>query len=334
MTIDGLDLDQPIQADRPCGENLEETPLMASIDADQLFGQPVALDPTLAWPEIKGRALEALRQSKDIRALTYLSAAVLRTDGLLPFLDTLGVASRWLEAHWDNVFPLIDEDAMVRRNALSGFADSHAILDALRRAPVVSSRQHGRFSLRDIEIASGNLAPAEGDKPPEEGQINAAFATVPLDSLLAVQQGVAAATAAVKDVDARMRSGGGSEAAPALDRLIAELARMTAVVQKQLAGRPDAPGAGAGEAADGGAEVSGGAGPVAVGAIRSRQDAVRAMEFVAEFFRRNEPSSPLPLLLERASRLVSKSFLEVLADMAPDGVAQARSAGGLRKDEQ
>jgi type VI secretion system protein ImpA len=332
MTIDGLDLDQPIQADRPCGEDLEETPLMASIDADQLFGQPVPLDPTLPWPEIKARAVEALGKSKDIRVLANLGAAVLRTDGLLPFLETLGVASRWLEAHWPDVYPQIDEDAIVRRNALSGFADQHAVLDGLRRAPIVNSRQHGRFSLRDIEIAAGKLTPTEGEQPPDEAQINAAFASVPLDSLVAVQQGVAGAIAAVKDVDSRMRSEGGSEAAPVFDRLTVQLAQMAAVVQKQLAARPDAPGAGSGEAADSGAAVGGG-GPVAVGAIRSRQDAVRAMEAVAEFFRQNEPSSPVPLLLERAARLVSKSFLDVLADMAPDALAQARAAGGLRKDE-
>ena len=54
---------------------------------------------------------------------------------------------------------------------------------------------------------------------------------------------------------------------------------------------------------------------------------------VAEFFRRTEPSSPIPLFLGRAKRLVSKDFLEVLADVAPDAVAQARMAGGLRDGE-
>ena len=78
---------------------------MASIDADQLFGQPVPLDPTLPWPEIKARAVEALGQSKDFRLLTYLAAALLRTDGLLPFLDTLGVASRWLAAQLGRGLP-------------------------------------------------------------------------------------------------------------------------------------------------------------------------------------------------------------------------------------
>ena len=66
---------------------------------------------------------------------------------------------------------------------------------------------------------------------------------------------------------------------------------------------------------------------------RSRQDAVRALDAVAEFFRRNEPSSPVPLLVDRAKRLVSKNFLEVLEDVAPDAVSVARAFGGLKDGE-
>ncbi len=66
------------------------------------------------------------------------------------------------------------------------------------------------------------------------------------------------------------------------------------------------------------------------GVINSRADAIRALDAVAEYFRRNEPSSPIPLFVERAKRLVAKDFLEVLADIAPDAVSVARSAGGLK----
>jgi hypothetical protein len=38
-------------------------------------------------------------------------------------------------------------------------------------------------------------------------------------------------------------------------------------------------------------------------------------------------------LLERAKRLVSKDFLEVLADIAPDALVTARAAGGLKSPE-
>jgi type VI secretion system protein ImpA len=79
------------------------------------------------------------------------------------------------------------------------------------------------------------------------------------------------------------------------------------------------------------AAANGGAGAVAaVGAIKSRQDAIRALETVAEFFRRNEPSSPIPLIVDRAKRLVSKDFLEVLEDIAPEALGTARAAGGIR----
>ena len=84
---------------------------------------------------------------------------------------------------------------------------------------------------------------------------------------------------------------------------------------------------------DGGAEPGAGEGVSVGGVIKSRQDAIRALDAVAEFFRRNEPSSPIPLFLERAKRLVAKDFLEVLADIAPDAVAQARAAGGLKESE-
>ena len=69
------------------------------------------------------------------------------------------------------------------------------------------------------------------------------------------------------------------------------------------------------------------------GVVKSRQDAIRALDAVADFFRRTEPSSPIPLFLARAKRLVSKDFLEVLADIAPEAVAQARAAGGLKQGE-
>jgi len=71
----------------------------------------------------------------------------------------------------------------------------------------------------------------------------------------------------------------------------------------------------------------------ALGPVKSRQDAIRALDAVSAFFRQTEPSSPVPLFLERAKRLVSKDFLEVLADIAPEALAQARAAGGLKDSE-
>jgi type VI secretion system protein ImpA len=316
---------QPITAEAPCGESLEDTQLLASFDAFRVFGQSTPLDPAPPWGEIKNHALEALGKSKDLRVLAFLGSAVLRTDGFPAFSNTLNVAAKWLEMYWIQVHPVVSEDAILRRNALNCFADSMGVVDGLRRIPLVTSRVHGTVSLRDVDIASGQVVPKEGDPRPSEDQINGAFGAMPVEELVGLHDSAVAAIAAVKSIDAHMRDAAGSEATPEFDGLSAQLVKLERFVGAQLALRPGH------EAAAGGGEAP--VGSVRVGAIGSRQDAIAALDAVAEFFRRTEPSSPVPLFIARAKRLVSKDFLEVLADIAPDGVAQARVAGGLRDGE-
>ena len=51
----------------------------------------------------------------------------------------------------------------------------------------------------------------------------------------------------------------------------------------------------------------------------SRPEAVALMEKVLEYYRVAEPSSPVPLLVERAIDLSSKSFIELLGRVLPEG---------------
>lgn len=335
---------QPISTDQPCGQNLEDTPLLASFDAYRLYGRTKPLEAAPEpdedtpktvqdrdeqppdWGEIKAKSLEALQVSKDLRLLAHLATALLRTDGLPAFLDTVNVASEWLNNYWDATYPPVDGDGIVRRSALNCLADPIAVIDALRKAPLVSSRQHGVFSLRDIDIAAGQLAPGKTEARPEESQINGAFSALPLEELTDLHQRVTSAVQSLKTIDAKMREEVGTEAAPSFDLLSAQLTKMDKVLRAQLAARPDAGVEGEGAGAEGQAATASFS-----GAVRSRQDAIRALESVAEYFRQNEPSSPVPMFCDRARRLISMgSFLDVLADIAPEAVAQARAAGGVK----
>ena len=62
----------------------------------------------------------------------------------------------------------------------------------------------------------------------------------------------------------------------------------------------------------------------------NRADALRLLELVIEFYERHEPSSPLPLLIARARRLAEMGFMDILRDMAPDGVSQAEQVAGTQ----
>lgn len=316
----------PVSEAEPCGANLEDSPVLAAFDTYRVFGQAVAPDPPPAWPAIRREAAAALAQSKDLRLLAHLGAAALRTDGLAAFLDTITVAAAWLEQSWAGTYPLVEEDAIQRRNALNCFADQMAVIDGVRRAPLVASRAHGRISLRDVEMTAGVVTVGSGDTPPDAGRITAAFAALPLAELRALLLAVGAAMAGLKAIEAKMRAEAGVEAGPTFDPLDAQLTRVTKTLRSQLAER--------GEVVEGEAATADtAAAPLAsgpIGSIRSRDEAIRALDAVAAFFRQAEPSSPVPFFLERAKRLVAKDFIEVLSDVAPGSLSAVREAVGLR----
>jgi type VI secretion system protein ImpA len=94
--------------------------------------------------------------------------------------------------------------------------------------------------------------------------------------------------------------------------------------------------AAAGESGDSAATDGGGGGAPSVGSaisgdIRSREDVMRMLDKLCQYYERYEPSSPIPILLKRSKRLVSATFLDIVRDLAPDGLTQVEVLRG--KDE-
>lgn len=328
--LDDAELSQPLSSDAPCGANLEDSQLLASFDSFRLFGQMVPFNPAPDWRAIESQSRQALSQSKDLRLLAHLCAASLRTKGLSAFLATLPVAAQWLEQYWDQVFPRIDDDAILRKNALNAFADRIAIVDGVRRHAIVRHPQLGAFSLRDIEIAMGRAPAPAGEQAPESALVHAAFAAIPIEELTALNTTVESAIDALRRMETTMRDAAGVDAAPNLDPLTNQLLQVKRVLGDALARHPLR----VDSAQPGGAAISPEESAYlgTPGAINSRQDAIKALDAVAAYFRDKEPSSPIPMFLERAKRLVGKNFLEVLDDVAPDALSQARNAGGVRSE--
>ena len=324
---------QPLSEAQPCGVSLEDTQLLASFDVFRVFGQPTPLPADLDWREIRGKSIEALAESKDLRLLAHLAVAELRTAGLQAFIDQLAVAAGWLGTYWTQVYPLVDDDAILRRNALSALADPMAVLDALRRIPLLTHRQLGALSFRSLEIAGGRMTIAEGEPAaPGEDQIRAIFAATPSEEVAALSGQLQVALQALEKISETMlEQGGGTEAVPEFGPLQSILAKMRAAVKPYL------PVDGATEAPDGhagvGAATDGAGAAGSLGAIRTRDDAVRVLDMVADFFRRTEPSSPVPIFLDRAKRLVALDFLKLIEDVAPDALSEVKRLGGIKDQE-
>jgi type VI secretion system protein ImpA len=325
-------LSQPIEGAGSCGDNPDGTPELAALESLRVFGLLTPPDAQTDWRQIRSRSLGLLGRCRDFRVLAHYTAALVRTSTLGEALRVFPLVEMWLAQHWDDVHPRLDDDAIARRNALNCFADRVAIVDVLRRLPLLSHPQLGAVSLRDIDIATGAQPNPDPDREPRsETEVQSAIATADIAELRAVSDGAARAEKALTSAQDLMRQKCGANDVPDLDPLIKQLSRIQQVLFSRISAESANDAAATSSDGDAG-EVSREQGATA-GAIRSRQDAIRALEAVAGYFRRNEPGSPVPLLVERAKRMISMDFLELLADLAPEALEQAKRATGVSRSD-
>jgi type VI secretion system protein ImpA len=321
-------LAEPISQQQPCGAGLDETQTLVAIEAFRVFGRLTPAASETDWRALRDLCVATLKESKDLRVLAHFIAATIRLNSLADVLRIFPIVEIWLGRYWDELYPLIDDDAIMRRNALSLFADRVAIVDALRRMPLVSDQRFGSFSVRDLDIASGVLVQKEpGATKVSTDLIHAALSAANPQALRDLSGSVTAAASALQSVETTMLTrGGGSAMVPELTPLTQALDRMREMLAPHViavletipteAGSPDRPMANS--SAD-------------VGSVSSRQDVVRVLDAVMTYYARSEPSSVVPVVVERARRLVSMSFLDALAEVAPDVVSPVKQALGLRQ---
>jgi type VI secretion system protein ImpA len=342
MPIPNLEsLLQPISADAPCGPDLEYDPAFLELDRlsetkpEQQMGETIVPAQEPDWKVVSGRALDLLGRTKDVRIAVRLARALLHTEGFSGFAEGLTVVRGVVENFWDGFYPRLDpddgNDPTFRVNILMSLCDGAMFVDRLRTTPLVAARSFGRFSLRDIAIATGELPPLAGEEAPKPSAIDGAFTECDLSELQKVSDAVHSALASLTAIEAFVADKVGASNGTNFAKLLEVLKAADKILAPQLVRRgvgvePGAEG-GEGEGAGGGA----GGGPSISGEIKTRQDVTRVLDKLCSYYDRYEPSSPIPLLLQRCKRLVSASFLDIVRDLAPDGLSQIENLKG--KDE-
>lgn len=322
LSAELVKLAEPIEAGNPCGESLDDTQALAALESYRVFGRLKASTEEPDWTALRKACLEALARSKDLRVLAHLAAVALQTHSLAAALRLFALTATWLERYWDEVYPRIDEDAIARRNALLFCADRVAMVEALRRVAVVKDPQLGALSVRDFEIASGTLAATESEPKRALSDINTALSQAQRPVLTELAALAVSAIKAVQQIEAMMLERGGSAAIPQLDPLLQVLQRLQQMLAPYTASietSSDSPEQIAAEAVRD------------VGKIASRDDVVRAFDAIMSYYRNHEPGSLVPVITERAKRLVSVSFLDALAEIAPEVVDPVKKAVGVRE---
>lgn len=341
-----IDLDvllKPISAEAPCGPNLEYEPPFLTLQElargkpEQVVGDRVkpAQDP--AWSSVRQSAEQLLGSTKDLRVAGILHLSLVKTTGIAGLDAGLCLIRRMLEQHWDHLHPQLDaedgNDPTFRVNSLLAALVSEEALAAVRAAPLVESRQFGKHSLRHHRLATGILKPGDGqtvDLQQDLARMDAAFADAPVESLSQTAALVGSAADHLNGIQHVLldKADGIPEELKALS---ADLRDMRALFETQLAKRGVATG---GPAEEGGtaSEAAGGeTGPGPIGTLRNRSDVIATIDRICEYYARAEPSSPVPLLLQRAKRLVNMDFMGIVRDLTPAGVTEAETIGGIDK---
>ncbi len=336
--------------DEPSGENLEYDPAFISLELaaqpgeERQVGDAIIAAEDPDHSEVITHSMDVLGRAHDLRAAVFLAYSLLRTKGLPGFAEATGYIRGVLEQYWDTCHPQLDadddNDPTMRVNAVKSLADLKTIVPGVRTAPLTESRAFGRFSLRDIQIVEGEIdVPEDQTNVPTREQVSAAFQDTPADTLEVVFAAVVKANEDVKAIGAVF-----DEQVPTQGPDLEPLEQVLRQALKALKAHGVGEEQGGGDAADededesdsedaagGGEARSAGGGRAAAGggAINSQQDVRNTIDRLVNYYRRAEPSSPVPILLERAKRLVGADFLTIIKDMAPDGQSNVHLIGGI-----
>lgn len=336
-TIDVKKLLEPVTEDAPCGEDLEYDAAFQELEraaapssGASMLDDDAEVEPP-KWKDIAKQAQGLFVKTKDLRAAMYLTQARLNLDGVTGLADGVSLIKGMLSEYWDEVYPLLDaeddNDPTMRINSLHSLGNSDAFVRDLRAAPLVKAKLAGVYSLRDIQMASGEAKAPEGAESPDSSIIDAAFLECDLDELKESAEAVPLAQQYLADIENLITEKvGATNNTLTVKPLADELKVIHNIYSEALISRGvDV------ETEDG--EESGVGGKPVSGDIRSREDAIRMMDKISEYFRRNEPSSPVPFLLNRAKGLVAKDFMEILQDLTPDAIKQAKIHTGSGNDD-
>ena len=328
------------------GENPEYDQLYLDLESLAVADEDAGKEPD--YRQLEKNCLALWKKTRDLRVAAYLCVAETELNGFEGLAEGLDVI-RWLiEEMWGDFYPRLDpdddNDPLERLNIMAmlspqpgAFNDPIMFLSKLRTVRLMSGLP---YTMRDVMISNGEL---ENEKPIDPKLIAAEMMSVPVEKIQARADLLKKIEESVEVICTSMgekMEGGYSLNMSALQK---ELKRFSTFYAKFTDSYGEsAPAAPAESAEDGASAVA--AAPVRV-AVRNnfsdlasikastRAEALLLLKKGAEYFREEEPTSPVPYLIERALRLSEMNFMDLLADIAPDALSRGRDILGVRPDE-
>lgn len=350
---EGIDMEAllaPIEGDAPAGIDLREDFSPQSLyfrmrdarsearaaerAADANPGEDTVPPPQ--WKAVRDLAVSALAgKTKDLEIAAWLTEALVRSDGLRGLAAGAHLIAGLAETLWDsNLFPMPDEDGIETRVApvsgLNGEGGGGTLEQPLRKLPMFNRPDGGPLYYWQYEQAeelkkitdparikqrlAGGALPLEQVETEARAAGQAHFA--------ALRRAAKAAAAEWQRMGEVLDEKAGADGPPTsqvreLVQAVLALIQRYAPPEVEDAAEDDAVAEDA-AAGEGGVAVAGGLAMRPAQGTVNREDMLKELARISEFFRKTEPQSPLAYTLEEAIRRGRLSWPDLLAELVSD----------------
>lgn len=324
-----------VSSNSPCGDDLEYDADFLQLERDaqgkpeRTMGDSTHPAEPPQWRQIEQSSITLLQRSKDLRITHFLLQSALALNGFSGLANALTLINNLLGQYWPTLYPQLDaddaNDPTVRINALSGIA-CETNIGLLRESLLTRSRTFGPISLRAALNASGlqNFS----DEHLTRNELAGALRDGDSEQLCALRSALQKAHSTVDAIEHYVSSQVGSAQGVNLSALKQPLKQALHILDEYAPGPAVAKLAPQNTQDTLPVEQTVAATPRVSGEIGNRDDVVRSLDKILNYYARHEPSSPLSVLLNRAKNLVQADFASIVRNLIPDGMSQFENLRG------
>lgn len=347
--VDSALLTSPLDGEDPCGPDLDASGDAAFLNffafapfqfPDRFFDDGRPFDPSAgdfreATAQIPAMLAELMKRSRDLRLLAFLARFAILKRRLDEFADVVAAMALLLDQRWDGVHPRARGDGSfeARVSALEEL-DDPLVLFSLQFVTLLSDRRHGNVAYRSLALAAEAEQREDGVDAREkysgriaaltEAQIVQSFKDAGQEAIAGTRRSFQRLSASIQDIRDCFADKASGRETPNLEKLLKVVRDVLALFEAAFPSAAEPFRADEALLDD---RVSAGS----RSRISCAAQARRALESAKDYFRRYEPSSPALPLVAQALELQGKTFVEVLAVLAPDCHASAYYSIGDRR---
>jgi type VI secretion system protein ImpA len=330
---------EPIAGASPSGVDPTEDSRFESVrNAIESGSEAAPVD----WKKVRPQILDLLTDGRSLELLVYLSVALAATDGWQGVRDGLALLERSVKDYWDSIHPLLDESEsederfIIRLNTLAQIGeaprkmgDPFGYLEKVLRAPLSTTNRSapGFWSAWEVEQGSGEAG--------EASAVRDYLLRAPAEDRETLKVLVDASVASLENLNSFLIEKTGLAFNGPFDEYLLptlkEIGKSIASASSSLPHVSDA------ATSESDSEITKSASasqpPQAIGTIQSSDDVRKALNKVVEYYRKAEPSSPVPYILQRALKLVDADLMAIVSNLNKDTESQFRTTLDIPENE-